>query len=466
MSDALESGVPGSNVVKPAAMPEKMPQRRLMSRLAGRILRDTRRMLGLPSFLRNEDRRILEQIIFPHFLRNRECKDLLFVGCDWYTQGYNAWFEEKNYWTIDVDPTMRKFGAKQHIVDGLQNISHHFPRGSLDLIVCNGVFGWGLDDATAVEQAVGGCREVLRHGGILVIGVDGVQERRPYALEKSTALSALEPYTFLPLQTSDYLTDTPYRHRFLFFRKPLAMAGSLGSDEVKAPVQTSSKSLQPRSRGWFRSQDWSLSEAGETVGRIRQLLSAELKYLVGIDSYLESEDRRVLEEVVFPYFLHDDGYRNVLFVGCSWCTRGYNRRFELQKNYSTIDSSPWKRRYGAKRHIVTSLQDLGRHFQAGTLDLIICNGVYGWGLNNRTEIEAAFTACRESLREDGILIIGWDDCERLNPYPLSKWQCLRGFRPFVFPPLRSSEFFMATPHRHTYSFYRRPRAAELADEVG
>jgi hypothetical protein len=187
---------------------------------------------------------------------------------------------------------------------------------------------------------------------------------------------------------------------------------------------------------------------------------------VWIDSYLKTEDRRVLEELIFPYFLHDDRYRNVLFVGCSWCTRGYNRRFERGKIYSTIDSSPLKRRYGAKRHIVAPLQHLGRHVQANTLDLVICNGVYGWGLNNRTEIEAAFTACGESLREDGILIIGWDDCERLNPCPLSTWECLHGFRPFVFPPLRTSEFVTATPHHHTYSFYRRPRAAELADEVG
>jgi hypothetical protein len=115
---------------------------------------------------------------------------------------------------------------------------------------------------------------------------------------------------------------------------------------------------------------------------------------------------------------------------------------------------------------VAPLQDLGWHFQPRTLDLIICNGVYGWGLNKRSEIEAAFTECRESLREDGILIIGWDDCEPLNPCPLSTWQCLRGFRSFVFPPLQTSEFVTATSHRHTYSFYRRPRAAELADGAG
>ncbi len=337
MSDRFKSGAPGSDDVLRDAMPERMPRQRLMSRLAGRIARNARRVLGFPSFLRNEDRRVLEQIILPHFIRDRECQDILFVGCDWYTQGYNAWFEEKNYWTIDVDPAMRKFAAKQHIVDGLQNISHHFQREALDLIVCNGVFGWGLDDATAVEQAVRGCHEALRPGGVLVIGIDGVQEHRPYALEKSVALLAFEPYAFPPLRTSDYLTDTPHRHRFLFYRKPLAAAGDRKvpeTDAMRAPMQEMSrKNPQPGPGGWWRSQDWSFAEAGEATRRIRQIVLAEFRYSVGVDSYLASEDRRVLEEVIFPYFLRDDGYKNVLFVGCSWCTRGYNRRFELRKNY-------------------------------------------------------------------------------------------------------------------------------------
>ena len=114
----------------------------------------------------------------------------------------------------------RKFGAKHHIVDGLQNVSAHFTPRSLDLIVCNGVFGCGLDAAADVEGAISGCHETLIDGGVLVIGVSDIEEWRPHALETSGALHAFEPYTSPPLQTADYLTDTPYRHRYLFFRKP------------------------------------------------------------------------------------------------------------------------------------------------------------------------------------------------------------------------------------------------------
>jgi SAM-dependent methyltransferase len=427
-------------------------------------------MLGLASFLRNEDRRVLEQIIFPYFLNDQACQNILFVGCDWYTKGYTAWFAGKNYWTIEVDPALRKFGADQHIVDSLQNVSCHFPRGTLDLIICNGVFGWGLDTPSDVEKAIGACYDALRDGGILVVGVDGVEERRPYALETSDALRAFAPYTFPPLDTADYLTDTPYRHRFLFFSKPRVSGDDRQHSALAAgslPSRPVSASTGNERRRWFRNQDWSLGAGiGQSFSRVLHLAAAELKHLVGIDSYLTNEDRRVLEKVIFPYFLHDDAYMTVLFVGCSWCTRGYNKLFERRKNYCTIDNARWKRRYGGKRHITAPLQDLTRHFRPGTIDLIICNGVYGWGLNERADIEAAFSACRESLREDGILVIGWDDVAHLNPCPLPSWQCLRDFRPFVFPPLATAEFVTATAHRHTYSFFRRPRAAELADESG
>lgn len=235
-------------------------------------------------------------------------------------------------------------------------------------------------------------------------------------------------------------------------------ASVAGERESSEPVAASERRQR---RGWLRDQHWNFaSEPKETLRRIRGLIKAEIKHLVGVESYIRSEDRRILENVIFPFFLNDDACRNVLFVGSSWCTRGYNRRFEQGKNYWTIDRAPWKRRYGAKHHIIAPLDELRRHFPPQTLDLIVCNGVYGWGLNDRADIEAAFGACRDCLRENGVLVIGWDDVEPFNPCPLSTWDCLRTFRRFHFPPLDTAEFVTATSSRHTYSFYCRPHANE------
>jgi hypothetical protein len=216
----------------------------------------------------------------------------------------------------------------------------------------------------------------------------------------------------------------------------------------------SSQSLLRR----LRDQHWTHRSGGSNfiqiaLGRILHLVLAESKGVFGVDSYLKNEDRRVLEQVIFPYFLCEDTYKNVLFVGCSWCTKGYNKRFEEKKNYWTIDMWPWKKRYGAKQHIVDELQNLGRHFKPGALDLILCNGVFGWGLDGKTDVEQAFQACFDCLRVGGVLVIGWADIEEQRPFALEECRSLRAFKPFGFPPLGTAEYLTHTPDRHTYTFY-------------
>jgi hypothetical protein len=222
MNGALKGHAPDLCALPVSLSRERMPQRTLASRLAGRALREIRTMLGLSSFLRNEDRRVLEQIIFPYFLNDRKCRDVLFVGCDWYTAGYSAWFEDKNYWTIEIDPTLRKFGAKQHIVDSLQNLSRHFPRGALDLIVCNGVYGWGLNERAEIEAAFTACYECLREDGVLVIGWDDVAHLNPCPLSTWQCLQDFRPFVFPPLHTAEFVTATAHRHVYSFFRRPHA----------------------------------------------------------------------------------------------------------------------------------------------------------------------------------------------------------------------------------------------------
>jgi thymidylate kinase len=196
------------------------PRPNLLARIYFRMARDIKRALGVESHLKNEDRRVLEQIIFPYFLREDSYDDILFVGCHWYTKGYNGCFEKKkNYWTIEIEPSRKKYGAKQHIVDGLQNLNKHFKPGTLDLILCDGVFGWGLDAKTDVERAFRACCDCLREGGVLVVGWDDIEERRPFLLQECQGLRALKPFFFPPLGAIEYLTDTPYRHTFTFYVK-------------------------------------------------------------------------------------------------------------------------------------------------------------------------------------------------------------------------------------------------------
>jgi hypothetical protein len=241
--------------------------------------------------------------------------------------------------------------------------------------------------------------------------------------------------------------------------QPALLAAMLHSFSRKGEAETviSTQNLLKR----LRDQHWTPRAGGgnsmqSQLRRVLKLVSAEIKGVFGVDSYLTNEDRRVLEQLIFPYFLRDDTRHNILFVGCSWCTKGYSKRFE-KKNYWTIDIWPWKKRYGARQHIVDGLQNLDKHFKPGALDLILCNGVFGWGLDSKADVERAFQACFGALRDDGVLVVGWDDVEERRPFPLAESECLRAFKPLVFPPLGTAEYLTGTPDRHTYTFYIKQR---------
>jgi hypothetical protein len=66
-------------------------------------------------------------------------------------------------------------GARRHIIAGLESIDAHIAPASLDLIICNGVFGWGLDDRTALRAFELLQRPATR--GELIIGWNGVRHR-------------------------------------------------------------------------------------------------------------------------------------------------------------------------------------------------------------------------------------------------------------------------------------------------
>ncbi len=167
------------------------------------------------------------------------------------------------------------------------------------------------------------------------------------------------------------------------------------------------------------------------------------------------EDRRLLTQTIFPYLIQKEEFSRILFVGCKWYTSAYGTLFR-NKDYFTLDSDPAQRRHGAKRHITDRIENIHRHFGANELDVIICNGVFGWGLNDRAHIEKAFEGCFNSLRVGGVFILGWNDIPRRRPMHPKQSPALRLFKPYNFPPLDTAEYLTKTRNRHTYSFYCKP----------
>ncbi len=195
------------------------------------------------------------------------------------------------------------------------------------------------------------------------------------------------------------------------------------------------------------------------LGRWRQSLMKGLSWrkiaraLKGGPIVLRTEDRRVLEKLIFPHYSSLPTVRTVLFVGCESYTEHYDRCF-LGQDYWTIDADPRRRKFGSRQHVVGRLEQLREYFTAGFFDLIICNGVYGWGLNLAADCETALSQSHACLADGGHVVFGWNDIPRWDPAPLSS---IRGFSNFIEyeVPTLGSKYLTHTANRHTYRFLQK-----------
>jgi SAM-dependent methyltransferase len=173
------------------------------------------------------------------------------------------------------------------------------------------------------------------------------------------------------------------------------------------------------------------------------------------DVFHLTPDRLILEEEIFPYFINRKEFQRVLFVGCEWYTKPYNKYFK-NKEYWTIEIEPKRAKYGAKKHIIDSITNLSEHIQNNYFDAIIFNGIFYLGeVDKKDEVEKAVDQCYEALKSSGIFVVGWNDTEKIVPFPLTEIDSLSQFQPYIFPALGKQSYLTKANNRHTYSFYMK-----------
>lgn len=189
--------------------------REVLGRRAPRLAR------RLTNFHLLEDRVFMEEVILPFFRDDPATRRLLFVGTDWYTKSYEDFFRDKDYWTLEIDPTKRRFGSKRHITASLTELEAHAAPASFDAIICNGVFYTGaMDRREQAEPAFDACWRSLRPGGWFVLGWNDTPALRPYPPGESDALKAFKPAAFPPTGTAEHRTATEHAHVYNFFVRP------------------------------------------------------------------------------------------------------------------------------------------------------------------------------------------------------------------------------------------------------
>jgi len=165
---------------------------------------------------RSEDRRVLEQVIIPFILSRFEPRTVLDIGREAYETFYNGFFTGREVWTIDRNPDNAPFGSRNHIVDDVVNLRDHFEERFFDFVLMNGVFGWGLNEGPAIEQAFAAIGTVLKPGGIFVLGWNNTPELTPVPLDQVQALRMFRPFFFEPLNGTSFQCST-YEHIYSFY---------------------------------------------------------------------------------------------------------------------------------------------------------------------------------------------------------------------------------------------------------
>ena len=169
---------------------------------------------------RAPDRVLFDETILPALARDPRYARILFVGCDWYTEHVEDIFRGREFTTLEVDPGRARHGARRHITDALSALGRHFAPGSLDLIVCNGVIGWGLDDPAEIARSLEACAATLSPGGVLLVGWDDVPEKRPLDVAAAVEATGLRPATPGGFAAARIETGSYARHVFGFWARP------------------------------------------------------------------------------------------------------------------------------------------------------------------------------------------------------------------------------------------------------
>jgi SAM-dependent methyltransferase len=199
--------------------------------------------------------------------------------------------------------------------------------------------------------------------------------------------------------------------------------GCLGDSEERA-----------RSRLWRRVARKLLS------GRIRR----RLHEWFGDLWIIHRKDRAYLDRQLIPAVGCRGG--KALFIGCRRYTKHYPALLAAHGvECWTIDNDPTVARWGAPgRHVIGDIQDALDHWPASSFDSIILNGVFGFGLNDVRNQDAALRVCGLLLAKGGCLILGWNTDRSVDPSDLS---ALRNyFKPSSFPGLAERQTFIKSTH--------------------
>jgi SAM-dependent methyltransferase len=191
------------------------------------------------------------------------------------------------------------------------------------------------------------------------------------------------------------------------------------------------------------------------VSRIRTFLQRLGTYLLWIGAPLKTADRHFLETIILPWIAAMPGPLAILFVGVRFYTARYPDYFHAHA-FHTIDLDVLVSAYGAgARHVTGDATELTKYYTPGSFDVVFLNGVIGYGMNAKGQVERFLEEGGLVLKPGGLLVIGWNNLPERLPCALEDLSGLQHFAPFR-PPFSvnaTHRFETDTQRKHVFDFY-------------
>nr|WP_314358785.1 hypothetical protein [uncultured Achromobacter sp.] len=205
--------------------------------------------------------------------------------------------------------------------------------------------------------------------------------------------------------------------------------------------------------------------------RVLFKLSPRTAERLNIDFRLRAPNRDFLEESVFGYLNEmaavADHDIKTLFVGIDKHNWHYPRLLLCQ--FHSLDIEARKAVYGRPgSHWTGSAIHMADHYGPNAFDVVVANGLLGFGINNAAEFRRLLTQCELVLKPGGLLVLGYNDRPDRAPFPVMP--VVREYFESFVPPIVGVQ---ADIHRvdddfqHVFVFAKKrkvpPRQARLTD---
>ena len=147
-------------------------------------------------------------------------KNVLLVGTRRYTLDYPKRLNAPgcSVWTIDLDPDAAKFGnGAFHRVGDVCNAGTEFPGVEFDVVLANGLLGFGIDSDDDIRRFIEAMTGVLAADGYLMLGWDADRTADPTRNADITAGFSHIGFASLPARQS-FVGYAGFDHVFDWFQ--------------------------------------------------------------------------------------------------------------------------------------------------------------------------------------------------------------------------------------------------------